>query len=133
MPVDAQQYRQALEKLGAELPDLMPGQEATKLVAHLQRYLAEDDDNSLARAARQAAQLPAVRQRVREMLGVDLVIRTRGVHGNPIPDPQPLCYRCAAGNGHYVAPAQVKRRDAYGRPLCPDHATPMTPQDRPCP
>ncbi len=57
---------------------------------------------------------------------LNYLIAGHGLYGNPISRGPGTRYVCPVG-GHFVDVADVQKRDAAGRPICPLHGKAMKP------
>lgn len=122
----------ALLTIIEELPNLLPPDEAEKLSRQVEEALAEDHESALTRAAAMIMQTPA-RECFQELLSQDqeTLIRTLGLHGNPLTPDTDICYLCSEDGGHHVSPDDVEEWDAFHRAICPVHHVIMQ-SEKPC-
>ncbi len=115
---DSEHLKWAIEQVQQELP-LLLGSDYYAFSIELELLLPNGSDDDLLDLF---ASHPVAYDRLLEYL--NHLIAGHGLYGNPITKGSGARYFCSAGQ-HYVDVADVQRRDAAGRPICPSHGTVM--------
>lgn len=116
----SESLKRAIEQIQQELPNLL-GSDYKAFSIELELLLPEGSNDDLLVLF---ASYPVAYDRLLDYL--NYLIAGHGLYGNPISKGSGTRYICPVGQ-HYVDVADVQKRDAAGRPICPLHGKAMKP------